>query len=205
MTVRHVASFVLLTLVLAAPASAEEPRKIGRALVTFYWLIDESSARYHGKATATLRDMHGNVIAHTSPRFKRELLMEGTGWLRDGRTVMYQAKVGGESRFRITKSRYGLGSMGCDLDPYRTVAVDRRFVKLGSTIYIPQLKGMKLPDGTIHDGLFVANDHGHFRGAHIDFFVGAGPRGSRPFARKGHGSRSHVTVYLTDARHADCP
>ncbi|MGZ4778416.1 MAG: 3D domain-containing protein [Thermoanaerobaculia bacterium] len=204
MTARRFTSFLFLTLILTLPVLADAPKKLGRAIVTFYWLIDESSPRYHGKSSATLRDMHGNVIAHTTPRFKKELVMEGTGWLRDGRTVMYEAKVDGENRFRITKSRYGLGSTGCNLDPYRTVAVDHRFVKLGSTIYVPQLKGSKLPDGTIHDGMFVANDHGRFRGAHIDFFVGAGPRGSRPFARKGYGSRSHVTVYLTDEQSANC-
>jgi 3D (Asp-Asp-Asp) domain-containing protein len=76
------------------------------------------------------------------------------------------------------------------------VAVDPRFVKLGTMISIPQLKGARLPDGTIHDGIFVANDRGHFRGSHVDLFIGLGTKGARPFIRKGYGSRSHVTVYL---------
>lgn len=181
----------------SALAAGERPkRKVGRALMTFYWMIDESSSRYHGKRDAVLRDSHGRVIAQTHHKFKRDLVMEGAGLLRDGRTVTYDQRLHGESRFRVTKSKYGDTVTGCPLVPYRTIAVDRRFVKLGSTIYIPQLKGAKLPDGTIHDGLFIASDRGHFRGAHIDVFVGAGAKSAGPFARKGYGSRSHVTVYV---------
>lgn len=144
------------------------------------------------------------MIAHTTARFKRELVREGTGWLRDGRTIMFERRTHGESRFRIVSSHYGYTSTGCTLNPYRTVAVDPRFVKLGSVIYVPQLKGAELPDGTIHDGIFHAVDRGHFRGRHIDVFVGAGARSARPFLRKGYASRSHVTVYLTGAPPIRC-
>jgi 3D (Asp-Asp-Asp) domain-containing protein len=188
------AKLTVLALVLGGTAVAAKPERVGRAIVTFYWTIDES--RYHGKPTTLLRDGAGHVIASTTKRFKRDLVKQGTGVLRDGRTVYFLRRIDGESRFRVTGERWGIGSTGCPLIPYRTVAVDPRFVKLGTTIYIPQLKGAKLPDGTVHDGLFIASDRGRFRGAHIDFFAGAGPRGARPFIRKGYGSRSHVTVYL---------
>ena len=189
----------------AATALAEPKRKVGRALLTFYWIIDENSSRYRGKRDAVLRDVRGKVIARTHHRFKRDLVMEGTGWLRDGRTVMYQQRVDGEFRFRITSAKYGLTSTGCPLVPYRTIAVDGKFVKHGATVYIPQLKGAKLPDGTVHDGIFIAADRGHFRGAHVDVFTGAGPRASRPFARRGYPSRSRVTVYVDDdANRNDC-
>lgn len=182
-----------LCLVLGGQALAHQ--KVGRALVTFYWVIDESSPKYRGKETAVLRDPAGRVIARTHKQFKLDLVRQGSGWLRDGRTVIYIKRVAGESRFRVSSSKYGLGSTGCRLIPYRTIAVDPRFVKLGTKVYIPQLKGTQLPDGTIHDGMFIAADRGHFRGAHVDLFVGAGARGARPFIRKGYGSRSHVTVY----------
>ncbi|HEX9161431.1 MAG TPA: 3D domain-containing protein [Thermoanaerobaculia bacterium] len=204
-SVRGVPIAIFLALLSTAPASADAPRRAGRALMTFYWIIDESAPRYRGKRDdAVLRNMHGEVVAHTSPRFKRDLAIEGTGWLRDGRTVMFEKRVGGESRFRITHEKYGLAATGCPLVPYRTIAVDPRFVKIGSTLYIPQLKGTHLPDGTVHDGMFVATDHGHFRGRHIDVFTGAGPRASRPFARRGYGSRSHVTVYVIEESKSRC-
>jgi hypothetical protein len=46
---------------------------------------------------------------------------------------------------------------------------------------------------------------GHFHGSHVDIFVGLGPKGARPFIRKGYGSRSRVTVYLAgNATSDDC-
>jgi 3D (Asp-Asp-Asp) domain-containing protein len=191
-----------LLFTLGAAAGAETREKVGRAVITFYWNVDESSPRYRGKTTAVLRDPAGNVIAHTSKRFKVDLVRQGSGWLRDGRTVIFVKRVGGESRFRVTSAKYGLATNGCPLVPYRTIAVDRRFVRIGSKVYIPQLKGARLPDGTIHDGMFIASDSGHFRGAHVDLFVGTS-RGARPFLRKGYRSRSHVTVY-TAGRTSDC-
>src|SRR3954471_21015804 len=196
---------ILLTFLLATTVFAAPPQRIGRALVTFYWLIDETSPRYRGKAVAELEDVRGRVIARTSVRFRKDLVREGSGHLPDGRTVAFDQRPPGTNRFRIVASEFGVGRRGCALVPYRTVAVDPHFVKLGTTISIPQLKGTRLPDGTIHDGLFVANDRGHFRGAHVDLFIGIGTKGARPFIRKGYGSRSHVTVYAVgNAAAGDC-
>ena len=188
---------IALTIALAMlMPPGDEPKKVGRALLTFYWIVDESSSRYDGKRETELRDARGRVIAKTHARFRKDLVMEGTGWLRDGRTVRFARTVNGEHRFRVIKSRYGITARGCPADPYRTVAVDPKFVKLGSKIYIPELKGTVLPDGTKHDGIFIAHDRGAFRGAHVDIFVGVGPGSTRPFRRKGYPSRSYVTVYL---------
>lgn len=203
----RVACIIAVTIALAMPCGVlakEESRSLGKALLTFYWIVDESSSRYEGKRTAELRDRRGRLIAKTHARFRKDLLREGTGWLRDGRTVTVDRKVDGVYRFRIVRSRYGLTARGCAPTPYRTVAVDPRYVKLGSKIYIPQLKGTVLPDGSTHDGIFIANDRGSFRGAHVDVFVGVGPSATRPFIRKGYRSRSRVTVHLTGSRVRRC-
>jgi 3D (Asp-Asp-Asp) domain-containing protein len=193
-----------LALFLAPAAMANPPAKSGKAMLSFYWVIDENAARYRGYPDAVLRDVHGKVIARTSRKFRKSLVLEGSGWLRDGRAVMYDCKKGGEHRFRVTKARCGTSVNGCALVPYRTAAVDPHVIKLGSTIYIPQLKGARLPDGTIHDGVFIATDRGHFRGRHVDLFVGEGARGARPFVRKGYGSRSHVTVVVMKSGGSEC-
>jgi 3D (Asp-Asp-Asp) domain-containing protein len=192
---------VALALFFAPAASAAAPpvEKVGRASLSFYWIIDECSAEYRGRADVLLRDVRGHVLARTTHKFRRALVLEGIGWLRDGRAVMYDRKRDGEHRFRIAKERNGLTVTGCALVPFRTAAVDPRVIKLGSRIYIPQLRGTRLPDGTIHDGVFIASDRGHFRGKHVDLFVGQGARGARPFVRRGYASRSHVTVYLLQA------
>ena len=173
-----------------------KPVKAGRAMLTFYWIIDENEARYRGAPDALLCDARGHVIERTSRKFRKALVLEGSGCLRDGRTVTYDRKLHGEHRFRVGKTKSGITATGRALVPYRTVAVDPRFIPLGSKIYIPQLKGTRLPDGTVHDGIFIAADRGHFRGRRVDIFVGEGVRGARPFVRRGHGSRSHVTVYV---------
>lgn len=195
MTYSRATAAVSLTLLFAPAAMGAAPAaKPAKASLSFYWIIDESSAQYRGRADAVLRDVRGRVIAHTTRKFRRALVLEGTGWLRDGRAVMYECKAGGEHRFRVAKEKCGFAVTGCALIPFRTAAVDPHFIKLGSKIYIPQLKGARLPDGTIHDGVFLATDRGHFRGRHVDLFVGAGARGARPFVQRGYGSRSHVTV-----------
>ena len=192
-------------MLLAAPSASAAPQaKPGRAMVSFYWVIDENAPRYKGAADAVLRDAHGHVIAHTSRRFRKALVLEGSGWLRDGRTVTYDCKKDGEHRFRVTKARCGYTVNGCALVPYRTAAVDPHFIKLGSTIFIPKLKGAPLPDGTIHDGVFVATDRGHFRGRHIDLFVGEGAGGAQPFIRRGCRSRTYVVVNVLKSGGAAC-
>ena len=204
---KSVFAVALAVAVAVGPVRAAEEttrEKVGRAVLTFYWIVDESASRYDGKRSAELRDTRGRLIANSTRTFRRDLVMEGTGWLRDGRTVTYAGKVGGEHRFRIVRSRWGLTASGCPPDPYRSAAVDPNFVKLGSKIYIPQLKGTILPDGTKHDGVFIANDRGHFRGAHVDVFVGVGPRATRPFIRRGYRSRSFITVYLEGTRVPRC-
>ena len=186
-----------LVLVVCAVTVEAEPEKVGRATVTFYYTLDESSLRFAGKASVDLRGPSGKVIARTTRRFRRALVMQGTGILRDGRTVFYYGKVGGEHRFRLTsKSKYGIGSTGCELVPFRTIAADAKFIPPRTRVYIPEMKGARLPDGTIHDGMFVATDRGHFKGARVDLFVGIGYSGSRVFSRHGYGSRSKVTIYV---------
>lgn len=69
---------------------------------------------------------------------------------------------------------------GCDvrpdpLIPYRTIAVDRRRIKRGSVLYIPDLRGQIFyQDGLpyAHDGYVIATDTGGaIKGNHIDVFV----------------------------------
>jgi len=187
-------SLIIAVILLAPPASAKPQPRFARALLTYYWNVDENAAQYRRGSSIALRDVRGNVIAHTTSSFRHALVREGAGTLRDGRMVMYEMRRHGAHRFRVVT--HPLTVSGCGMIPYRTAAVDPRLIKLGSKIYVPQLKGTPLPDGTIHDGIFVATDCGRFRGKHIDIFVGDSVRYARPFVRRGYPSRSRVSVYL---------
>jgi 3D (Asp-Asp-Asp) domain-containing protein len=73
------------------------------------------------------------------------------------------------------------------MDPYRTLAADLGrtskddpryrgkggLVPVGTRVYIKELDGVSLPDGSIHDGWCIVNDTGGgIFGAHFDVFIG---------------------------------
>jgi 3D (Asp-Asp-Asp) domain-containing protein len=81
------------------------------------------------------------------------------------------------TRFRVARGPYGDGAKNFVLVPYRTLAVDPEKIALGSTLYIPKARGVKitLPDGSAvsHDGYFFAADvGGAIKNNHVDFFLG---------------------------------
>jgi 3D (Asp-Asp-Asp) domain-containing protein len=89
-------------------------------------------------------------------------------------------------RFQVATAPYGYGTAGFKLVPYRTVAVDRTQIPLGSVLYIPQARGrtVTMPSGqwAIHDGYFFAADVGSaIHGNHIDVFIGTAERNPFPF------------------------
>jgi 3D (Asp-Asp-Asp) domain-containing protein len=66
-------------------------------------------------------------------------------------------------------------SLGCRLQPMRTVAVDPKVFPRHSLLFIKETVGLKLPDGSTHDGYWYASDvGGAIKGARIDLFTGAG-------------------------------
>ena len=83
----------------------------------------------------------------------------------------------GKSRYMQAKGEFGDGVKGMILVPYRTIAVDPKFISYGTVVYIPAARGVEitLPDGTKvkHDGYFFAADTGGaIKQNHIDVFTG---------------------------------
>jgi 3D (Asp-Asp-Asp) domain-containing protein len=81
------------------------------------------------------------------------------------------------TRFSLSKGKFGEGVDGLKLVPYRSIAVDRSDIPIGTVIFIPAARGIKviLPSGEtdIHDGYFFAADvGGAIKGSHIDVFIG---------------------------------
>jgi 3D (Asp-Asp-Asp) domain-containing protein len=118
-------------------------------------------------------------IANVSTAFAAAAEMQGTGKLRDGRTVNIWGACNCEHSpcFRVTGSVWGTGARRA-LAPFRTVAVDRKLLPLGQLLYIPALEGRTMPGrppwgGFVHDGCVVAEDTGGaISGKRLDFFVG---------------------------------
>ncbi len=68
----------------------------------------------------------------------------------------------------------GRDSLGCTTVPMRTAATDPRVVAKRTILFIPETVGMKMPDGSLHDGYWYASDTGGgVKGARIDLYTGS--------------------------------
>ena len=78
----------------------------------------------------------------------------------------------------VRHQQWGTTGTGRPLQPFRTVAVDPKLIKLGSLLHIPLLEGRTMPGrapwgGFVHDGCVIADDTGGaIRARKIDLFVG---------------------------------
>lgn len=155
----------------SARAKDHEPI-LGRFYNSYYYVASEAD-HAHEPVDEVIRDLEGRVLARVSTAFKRAVSVEGSGRLHDGRMINYADKVGDEVRFFVTPNPWGTGAGTCPLEPFRTVAVDPKRIPLGALVRIDETAGMLLPDGSIHDGLWRAEDIGEvIRGDRIDLFVG---------------------------------
>lgn len=126
----------------------------------------------------TIYDKRCRAIAEISPAFARQLDLQGTGKLKDGRVVNTSGlcKCPNSPCFMEIKDTWAIGANG-RLAPFRSVAIDTRLVKLGSLLYIPELEGKRMPGkapwgGYVHDGCVIADDRGGgIRGKELDLFV----------------------------------
>lgn len=200
------------------------PRPLGPFTITFYYVIGEDEVaparvanenRNGGDAetelaamTPDLVTLYGGVrcepIAEVSREFASQLAVQGTGKLHDGRVLNIWGPCNCKRSpcFKVTQAQWGTAGTGKPLQPFRTVAVDPRVVKLGSWLYVPLLEGRTMPGrgpwgGYVHDGCVMADDTGgHIVGNRLDLFVGrkgyflglSGSGGSHAWAR-------HVPVF----------
>jgi 3D (Asp-Asp-Asp) domain-containing protein len=143
-------------------------------------------------------------ITEVTKDFAAALQLQGTGKLKDGRVLNIWGQCACEHSpcFKVTASQWGTAGTGRPLQPFRTVAVDPKVIKLGTLLYVPLLEGRTMPGrspwgGFVHDGCVVADDTGGgIDGNQLDLFVGrkgyylgiSGSAGSHAWAR-------HVPVF----------
>ena len=66
-----------------------------------------------------------------------------------------------------------LDSLGCRVVAMRTAAVDKTLIPKGSILFIKETVGLRMPDGSKHDGYWYASDSGSaIKGKRIDLFTG---------------------------------
>ena len=96
----------------------------------------------------------------------------------------------------------GNDSLGCRPIAMRTVAVDPRVIPRRTKLFIRETVGLRMSDGTVHDGYWYASDTGGaIKGAKIDLYTGHGRASMRPAQRL-----NMRTLTIADAGRFDgCP
>jgi 3D (Asp-Asp-Asp) domain-containing protein len=150
--------------------------ELGFAL-RFYWLAMQNGDVMDDADEIEVYTRQGLYLGTYGTRFIAALRMEGSGWLDDGRVINYDGSCrwGAGTCFEQLDEKlhpYGRGAGQRPLVPFRSVAVDPRLVPIGEPLYIPELDGILLPDGSIHDGCVRADDTGGgIKHRKMDFFV----------------------------------
>jgi 3D (Asp-Asp-Asp) domain-containing protein len=139
-----------------------------------------------GAKKAKVFDAECKAIADVTQEFHDRVCLQGSDRLKTGKTISFARrncacatecpKSGQKICFeRLDPKKFpsGRGALGQPVTPLRTVAVDDRIIPMGSILYIPDFEGLLRPNGSQHDGCFVAEDRGSkVVGTHIDVFTG---------------------------------
>jgi 3D (Asp-Asp-Asp) domain-containing protein len=104
----------------------------------------------------------------------------------------------GQNRFVKLASADGLGAKSYGLVPYRTIAVKAGGMKLGTVVYIPAARGLKLPNGKKHDGYFFVADIGAMGDNQIDLYTGSKPLRWKILGSGTRHSKSVAAYVVTD-------
>ncbi len=190
----------------AVPVAEALGKSLGQFSMTYYWIAAEKK---NSRGVQAIVDKRCKRIARVSKQFKKRLTLEGSGKLKDGRLV---TTAGGCTCsgpcFWVADEKYpwGAGVAQRPLSPFRSIAVDPKRIKIGSSLYVAELDGLTMPGsgdtgGFVHDGCVVADDRGGgVRGRQIDFF--AAQRGHYRNFFKRH-KINKVSVFAGGARCKD--
>ncbi|KAI8144926.1 hypothetical protein BJV82DRAFT_606745 [Fennellomyces sp. T-0311] len=176
--------FSLASIVTMAAPVTEQKRGLkscySHATLTQYWIPKEGdkdenndgdSVSLTGPKTKTLKTSSGKTIAKVSKSTYEKFQMEGTGLLKNGEMVNLDD---GKNEFMTvdrSKDPYGVGSDD-DIALVPWVSVAANDMERGTTLYIKDLDGVKLPDGKTHNGCVRVDDEGwSFDDCQLDFFV----------------------------------
>lgn len=75
-------------------------------------------------------------------------------------------------------------SLGCNVVPMRTAAIDPSVAPRRTILFIPDTVGLPMPDGSSHDGYWYASDTGGaIKGHTVDLFTGRGRGSMQPLMK----------------------
>lgn len=124
---------------------------------------------YPGAPSATLRSCEGAAIKVVTSGFAEALAESHRGYLEDGRVVEETGTLeGGGPCYAVLdpgSARWGTGSYGRALEPFRSVFIAPEEAPDGRWLYVPQLYGLEMPGeerglSFRHDGCVRVDDAG---------------------------------------------
>lgn len=202
--------------------SQEDLIRMPDILPTMYYTPEEDKVecagkygrtRYRGKEKSNILDLNGKVIAKVCTKFAKTLLMEGSGILRDrgqGQIALnYGGKVNKVPRyFFLDRCKLGEGvQRDLCLLPYYTIAADNDHHKVDDIIYVPEAKGITLPDGTTHEGYFIVRDTGgafnNIGAQRVDLFTGTDPDFDNAFQKAGFHHKRPMNAFKVSGESAE--
>lgn len=157
----------------------EDPNGIAPTLY-FVPIVDIKKLDCGTEATEPIKNIQGQTIAQMCGTDYTSCVKQGTCLVNETsglRMINFTTRRGKIPLFsdKIKKEcPYGLGLKDICLDPYFTIAADLTHHKLGEVIYIPTVKGLRLPNGEEHEGYFIVRDSGTNLKSdkRFDFFTG---------------------------------
>lgn len=171
--------------------------------VYYFPVIDEDDGDCSKKID--MRDSKGKKLIRICRTTQSACALQGAcAIVQDGELRSFNISGRAEKHdifFEMTEHdcRFGYGVKSSCLDPFYTLAADMSIYKPGDVIYIPSVRGLKLPDGTDHSGYFVVRDSGRaiVGKGRFDFFSGYyhWRSGDNPFSKIGLTSKKTKIPY----------
>jgi 3D (Asp-Asp-Asp) domain-containing protein len=166
--------------------TAQAPKQGTRSAETFRNTYYDFPTEGSGDKKAKVFDAQCKPIASVTQAFHDQVCLQGSGRLMTGETISFAirdctcAAECPKSNQKICFEKLdakafpsGRGASGKAIRPLKSIAVDTEVIALGQVVFIPEYEGLSRPDGTKHDGCFVAEDRGSkVVGKHIDIFTG---------------------------------
>ncbi|MCX7979141.1 MAG: murein transglycosylase [Bdellovibrionaceae bacterium] len=142
--------------------------------------IDSDTLSCETEDVVEVVDLNDRVLTKLCREDYRNCVLQGTCLLTGkggDRLLQYHREFNGRQRFAFADQRrcpMGYGVKNICLDPWFSVAADLAYYKTGDVIFVPAVRGIRLPDGRIHDGYFVIRDAGWgVKGENrFDFYTG---------------------------------
>ncbi len=132
--------------------------------LTYYWSVFEGD--YVQVIDTNLYRQDGSVIDQVPYAFAQALAHHGNGYLENNELVTDDGWCSVDTNFERCYSvvdntlgcQFGVGAEGNCLVPFRSVSVSQNMFDADTRLYVPELDGVILPNGSRHNGCVFVDD-----------------------------------------------